>query len=64
MKDRRKSMKARSTRLAQTADAFKVKASDVFDKIDERFNKQAEHSEAVRNEMRSEIRALGEKIDA
>lgn len=60
----KRSTKARMTRSAQTTDTFKVKASDVFDKIDERFNKQAEHSEAVRNEMRSEIRALGEKIDA
>lgn len=57
---RRHTTRRRAKRTtANSAESFKVKASDVFRRIDERFDKQ----EKKNDEMRDEIRALGQKID-
>jgi uncharacterized protein (DUF3084 family) len=62
-------MKKRGAKLAATE--FKISASDVLKRLDEkfsqfdkRFSDQAEAALAARDEMKADIRALGEKIDA
>ena len=64
-------MKKKNARKETAAAEFKISAGDVlkrldekFSQFDQRFSDQAEAAMQAREEMRENIRALGEKIDA
>lgn len=54
----------KAKKTVKSASMFSVSASDVFEKIDERFNRQEEKNQRTHDEMQRAIRELGEKIDA